>query len=367
MSTFHTLSVKDIIQETPDTITLFFTVPDKLLSEFQYKQGQYLTIKAIIDGKEVRRAYSMSSSPIESALAVSVKRVDRGQMSNYLHDKVKTGDTLEIMQPEGRFYAELSPGQRKAYYLIGAGSGITPLMSIIKTTLEQEPLSSVYLLYGNRNEEGIIFRQKLNELQNNYQDQFFVEHVLSQPKKEKAGGLGGIFKKAKPTWTGKTGRIDATLINNFLGDHPPAMGVESVYFLCGPGGLIDTAKQVLAARGVEDKHILEEYFTSTQLSEAEASQMGTDGARARVHLDGQSIELQIPKGKTILDALLALKYDPPYSCTSGSCSTCMAKVTKGKAEMEVCYALDDDEVEEGFVLTCQAHPVTPEIEVTFEV
>ncbi len=367
MSTFHTLTVKDIIQETPDTITLFFTVPDKLQSEFKYEQGQYLTSKSMIDGEDVRRAYSMSSSPIEPELAVSVKRVVGGRMSNYLHDKIKVGDTLEVMQPEGRFYTKLLPGQCKAYYLIGAGSGITPLMSIIKTTLEQEPLSSVYLLYGNRNEEGIIFRQKLDDLHKTHRNQFFVEYVLSQPKKEKTGGLSGIFKKAKPTWAGKTGRIDATCINTFLDSHLPGEGIEAVYFLCGPGGLINTAKQALAARGVTDKQILEEYFTTTQLSEAEAAKMGTDGAIARVHLDGQSIELQIPKGKTILDALLALKYDPPYSCTSGSCSTCMAKVTKGKAEMEVCYALDDDEVEEGFVLTCQAHPITPEIELTFEV
>lgn len=367
MSTFHYLPIKNIVEETPDTISLFFTVSDELQSAFHYKQGQYLTIKATINGEEIRRAYSMSSSPIETELAVSVKRVKGGRMSNYLHDQVKVGDNLEVMEPDGRFFTELNPEQRKAYYLIGAGSGITPLMSIIKTTLEQEPLSSVYLLYGNRNEESIIFREQLKVLQNKYSNQLFVEHVLSQPKKEKESGLTGFFKKAKPTWTGKTGRISDVHINNFLDEFSAPSGADSVYFLCGPGGLIDKAKSVLQVREISEKNVLEEYFTSNQMSEAEAATMGADGAKATIHLDGQTIELEIPKGKTILDTLIAGKYDPPYSCTSGSCSTCMAKVTKGNAEMEVCYALDDDEVKDGYILTCQAHPSSPEIELTFEV
>jgi ring-1,2-phenylacetyl-CoA epoxidase subunit PaaE len=367
MSTFHQLPVKNIVEETPDTISLFFAVSDELQSKFDYKHGQYLTIKATINGEEVRRAYSMSSSPIEPELAVSVKRVKGGRMSNYLHDQVKVGDKLEVMEPEGRFFTELDPEQRKAYYLIGAGSGITPLMSIIKTTLEQEPLSSVYLLYGNRNEESIIFREQLEELQNKYGNQLFVEHVLSQPKKEKASGLTGLFKKAKSTWTGKTGRIDDAHINRFLDEFTTPPGVDAVFLLCGPGGLIDKAKSLLKARGVNEKNILEEYFTTNQLSEVEAAKMGADGAKATIHLDGQKIELEIPKGKTILDTLIAQKYDPPYSCTSGSCSTCMAKVIRGNADMEVCYALDDDEVRDGFILTCQAHPSTPEIELTFDV
>lgn len=364
---FHTLIVSDKIQETKDTVTLAFNIPTTLKEIFQFQAGQYLTLKFDINGVEARRAYSMSSSPLESKIAITIKRVKGGLVSNYIHDLVKVGDSIEIMPPTGKFTPNILPEHRKTYYLIGAGSGITPLMSILKTILEEEPQSTLFLYYGSRNEQQIIFKNELDTLEQKFKGQLFVTHIISQPTRSSSGGLKGIFGKKKITWQGEKGRIDRRNIAIYLEKNiPPYPDTE--YFLCGPEDMINGVQEVLVARGTPSKSIHFELFhTTADSSSLPKGEVLNGDAKAIVQLDGKTFEVNIPKNKTILDALLSIKKDPPFSCKSGSCSTCIAKVTKGSVSMNVHHGLDDEEIAEGFILSCQARPATAEIEVDFDV
>ena len=371
MSTqFHSLKVAKVTPEIMDATSITFEIPNDLEGKFDYTHGQYLTLKFQINGKEERRAYSMSSSPLENGVTVTVKKVVKGIVSNHICNNLKAGDLVEVMVPQGRFTLQLDEEKNRTFYLFGAGSGITPLMSIAKTVLEKEPLSTVFLFYGNRNEESIMFKYQLDEMERKYQNQFIVCHTLSQPKKEKASGFGGIFKKAKMSWGGEIGRVDEISAKKFLAENP-TRSKEANYFVCGPGAMIDDVENTLLEMGIDKNYIHSERFTSNVSGDESTTHLGAaapvDGAKLIVHLDGETIETEMKKGKSVLDTLLDLKYEPPYSCCSGSCSTCMAKIVKGKVEMEACYALDDDEIEEGFILTCQSHPTTEEIEITFDV
>ncbi len=366
MSTqFHSLKVSQVTRETEDAVSLTFDIPADLKETFQFTHGQYVTLRFQINGKDVRRAYSMSSSPLDGRTTVTVKRVFKGLVSNHINSKVKAGDAIEVMPPQGRFFTELDEGQQKTYYLFGGGSGITPLMSILKTVLEKEPKSTAILFYGNKDENSIIFKEELNQLECQYKGQLIVEHILSNPLVEKPKGFASLLKKGVVKWQGRIGMADAKNGAKFLDDYPPR-AKASEYFICGPGPMMDAIEGLLKERSIDEKTVHIERFSSTPPHEAGAtSTASSNGAKLKVHLDGKVIDTEV-KGKNILDTLLDMKVEPPYSCTSGSCSTCMAKVLKGTVKMDVCYALDDDEIENGYVLTCQAHPTSDEVEITYD-
>lgn len=365
---FHSLKVKSVTPETSEAVVIAFEVPTELKDTFTYKHGQYLTLKFVLGGKEVRRAYSVCSSPLTDAdMAICVKRVEKGLVSTHICKNVKAGDQLEVMAPEGRFTCKLENDHRKDYFLIGAGSGITPLLSIAKSVMEAEPKSQVHLLYGNRNEDGILFQAELERLQKRYSGQFNVEHTLSKPKVEKEGGLFGAFKKGKMNWTGSVGRIDTTKAAKFIEEFRHDDGRPAEYFLCGPSDMMKTVEKYLQNRGEEDKHIHAEWFTSLDAADKTTASAGVSGAVVTATLGGK-VYTFTPTGKeTILDALRKQGVDAPYSCMAGACATCMAKVSHGEVKMDTCFALDQDEVKQGFCLTCQAHPASAEVTLSFDI
>jgi ring-1,2-phenylacetyl-CoA epoxidase subunit PaaE len=355
--------IENITHETADAVTIHLTIQQELASVFEFRSGQYITVRFMLDGKEQRRSYSMSSAPHEHKLSFTVKKVKNGIVSTHICENLKIGETIECMPPEGKFVLTTDFDKGKTYYFIAAGSGITPVLSHIKTLLEQEPQSTLFLFYGNRNEQSIIFRQQLDSLMKFYSGQLYVDHILSQPKREKSSGLSGLFSKGTLSWQGKTGRINTKSLDLFMQDYP-ARNKEIEYIICGPGKMIDEVTQYFLDQKIDKKRIHREYF-SVDVTPDHASDLTYLESNLIVHLDGETIEATVPAGKTILETLVSMKKNPPYSCTSGACSTCMAKLIVGQVEMKVCHALDEDEIAKGYILTCQARPVTANIEIDY--
>lgn len=358
---FFELNVIKKENNTPFAATFFMDIAQEEKGKFSYKPGQYITLKIAIDGEEHRRSYSLSSAPGESDFHFTVKKVKGGKVSPVLVNQVNKGNQLKISLPEGKFTMDFSPEKKRDHYFFAGGSGITPIFSLIKDALINEPKSTIYLLYCNKNEESIIFKNELEKLQEKHRDQFFVENTFTQTAK---GLLSRFFSpkvEGEPIFKG---RIDDEMMNTFLERHPQKRK-EAHYFICGPGNMIQHIKSFLQSRDVPNESIHLEYFT-TDAVEKKAINSGQD-AIAEVFLNGAHIQIEIPANKNILEALQDAGYDPPYSCTSGVCSSCMAKLEKGEVEMETCLALDDSEVEEGFILTCQAKPVSSEIKLTYDV
>jgi ring-1,2-phenylacetyl-CoA epoxidase subunit PaaE len=365
MSThFHPLEVEDIIRETPEAVSIVFRLPEELKEEYAYKQGQYLTLRMPMPEGEVRRSYSMSSSPLEEKMTITVKKVTGGLMSTYLCEQMKVGDKMDIGLPEGRFFTPLHPENRKQYYLFAAGSGITPIMSILKTILEVEPLSRIYLLYGNRTEDSTIFKVQLEDLAKKYRDQFFVQFLLSSVENQPKKSFLSRFTSNK----GDNGRINPTSIDTFFKEYPVEQQPE--FFICGPGEMIVAAENHLKNKGFSNKQIHKEYFSTpgtAPVFSAPVKSTGSDSYSAIISLDGSVHHLHLPTNKTILEGLIQQKLDPPYSCTSGACSSCMAKLLSGEVKMDSCLALDESEIQAGYILTCQARVKSEEIEISYEV
>lgn len=352
---FHQLVIKEVRNETADCVSVRFEIPDDLQSLFQYTQGQSLTIRSFIDGQEVRRTYSLCSSPLEHEWRVAIKRVEGGVFSSFAHSKLKAGDILEVMQPVGRFNTPLDPGNHKHYAAFAAGSGITPVLSLIKTTLATEPFSHFTLVYGNRNRSSIIFFEELEAIKNKYMDRFTLINILSREKTE------------TPV---STGRID----NDKLAELSRLIPYNRIdeYFVCGPEEMIFTVRDFLEQKGVPSRHIHFELFTTPgqQIKQTNTSQATDTGAvsQVSVQVDGRTISfpMSLTSDMSVLDAALAQGADLPYACKGGVCCTCKARVIEGAVSMDVHWGLEPEEIEQGYILTCQSHPTTDKLVVDFD-
>lgn len=363
---FYDLEVGFVVREADNTVQIGFKIPEKLATDFVFYPGQYLTLKTTIEGKTYRRAYSICSSVTETKnISVLVKRLEGGKVSNFLNDQIKPGDVISVLAPMGNFKISLENSAPKSYYLLGAGSGITPLLSMVTSILDQDSQNSCHLLYGNKDQNNIIFQSKIDRLALVYQNRFSVDYVLSKPIINK----GSLFskKQEKQTWTGSIGRINQTLISEFLKKREKHTIKE--YYICGPGNMIETSVEALEKLQIEKSLIHREYFTSADPKPLEEATVLTENdtvKKAIITLDGNTTELEITANTNIVQALLDKGIEPPYSCLSGSCSSCKAKITDGKVKMDINIGLEDGEEDEGYVLTCQSYLVTDVVSINYD-
>lgn len=358
MARFHILEVARITKETEDTIVIGFRVPASEKEDFKFIHGQYLTLKLIVKGEELRRSYSICSSPLDpEEIHIAVKRVTDGRASTQIVENLKVGDKLEVMSPMGNFYTLLDPSHEKHYVAFAAGSGITPIMSILGTALRSEPKSRFTLFYGNTDQDRIIFRKRLEELKHQHGERLIVHHILSQGADEDM-----LFN----------GRINSDkavkLLSRFVSDP-----MDKEFFICGPEQMMVNVSEALEKQGVQKKNIHIELFTTPVTTEAKKpSPSATEGgfkgiASVKVLLDGREQILQLDaNGDAVLDAALDAGMDVPYACKGAVCCTCKARVVSGSVEMEMNYALTDEEVADGYVLTCQSHPRSAEVTIDFD-
>ena len=352
---FHALKVAEIVPETADANSIRFVIPPELREAFAFKAGQHLTLKAEIGGEDVRRNYSLCTAPAEQDWMVTVKRIAGGLFSNWVGDNLKAGDTVEVMPPHGSFTTEFAPTAKRHIVGIAGGSGITPVLSLLKTTLKEEPESQFTLLYGNRDSSSIIFLEDLAELKDRYLGRLSLHHFLAEEEGD-IDLFNGMLDRA---------RCDEA-ITSLVGD--PAS--VDAWFICGPGPMMDAAEGALLDRDIDKERIHIERFTADRPSAALAAEMAqlqtqAAGTTMSVTLDGRTRKVAFTEAN-ILDSTRASGLPAPFACKAGVCATCRAKVTSGKVEMAARYGLTDEEIAAGYVLTCQSLPVGDGVAVDYD-
>ena len=349
MANFYSLTVQSVKSLTPTSVAITFEIPKELKQTFMFVPGQYITIKKDINGTELRRAYSISSSPKRDYITIGVKKVNKGGFSDYANTKLKTGDVLAVMPPEGRFIFKRSVTP-KNIAAFAAGSGITPIMSILKSVLNSDPNNTFVLVYGNKSNKETMFYKDLVKLQLDYANRFFVYFTNSKIPEE-----GSLF-----------GRIDASTVNYALKNKHKNV-VFDAFYLCGPEDMINTVSNTLIDNEIPKDKIRFELFTSGEETNETPTDMAPDGKTAlTIVLDDEEFTTVMGKNDVVLDAVLKENIDAPYSCQGGVCSSCIARITEGKAEMVKNQILTDGEIAEGLVLTCQAKPMTSTLKVDYD-
>jgi ring-1,2-phenylacetyl-CoA epoxidase subunit PaaE len=352
---FHTLKVVDVRRETPDAVSIAFAVPPELADEYRFHPGQHLTLRRDCEGQDIRRSYSICAGLDDRELRVAVKKVDGGLFSTMCNEAVRPGDMIDVMTPQGRFGVVPEPDAARNYVAIAAGSGITPILSLLRSVLIREPDSRFMLIYGNRTAKDILFKEALEDLKDRFLGRLVVHHVLSREQQEIE-----LFN----------GRIDADKIEVLLKSFAPASKIDHA-FLCGPGAMIDDAKATLTRLGTPQGHIHIEYFSTDGVPVAPRRPSAKDAgetpvAHAHVTLHGSAYNIPMLEGETIIDAGERAGIELPYSCRGGMCCTCRAKLVSGEVDMALNYSLEPWEQEAGYVLTCQARPLTKDIVVDYD-
>jgi ring-1,2-phenylacetyl-CoA epoxidase subunit PaaE len=351
---FHRLAVSDLRRETADAISLCFAIPRELETDYRFAPGQYLTLRTTMDGEEVRRSYSICSGPDDGELRIAVKKVDGGAFSNWAAEALKAGDQLDVMTPTGRFGVAHAADQARVYVGFAAGSGITPILSIVKGVLAREPHSRFFLFYGNRSTGGMLFREVLEELKDRFLQRLSVFHVISGEEQDIP-----ILH----------GRLDGEKVRVLLRSLVPAKNVDHV-FICGPAGMSEDIEATCREIGIEANRIHVERFVSEfggkPRSKAVVPITAPPKATASLIIDGKRREVPVAEDESILDAALRAGMDLPFACKGGMCSTCRAKLVEGEARMEVNYSLEPWELNAGFILTCQARPVSDKVVVDYD-
>jgi ring-1,2-phenylacetyl-CoA epoxidase subunit PaaE len=351
---FHHLTIRDLRRETGDAVSISFDLPAAVAADYAFTPGQYLTLRTTLDGEEVRRSYSICSGPDDGELRIAVKKVDGGAFSSWAVDELKAGDTIDVMTPTGRFGVAHTPGQARVHVGFAAGSGITPIISIVRGVLAREPDSRFFLFYGNRTTADILFREALEELKDRFVGRLSLFYVLSQEEQD----LPILH-----------GRLDRAKVEVLLRAMVPAAAIDHV-FVCGPTAMSEEIEATCADLGIARERIHVERFVSglggkPRPKAAVAPEAPPAAIAALIH-DGKRKEVPVAEGEAILDAALRAGLDLPYACKGGMCSTCRARVVEGETRMDVNYSLEPWELEAGFVLTCQAHPVTSHVVVDYD-
>lgn len=364
---FNDLEIAEVIKETPNAVSVSFKIDDKLKADYAFKPGQYLTIKSVVNGEEIRRAYSLCSSSLGDELhTVAVKRVDGGRMSNHINDNFKVGERVSVMKPMGNFYVDLNEANNKHYFLVAGGSGITPMLSIIKSVLSKEANSKVTLVYANRDEENIIFNNTLSQLEASNSERLSVIHTLSN---------------ASSSWTGQVGRLTSERLLSIVNSNADLSNTH--FYTCGPEQLMQLTVATLESNGVSSDKINVEYFTpkseSSSESTGDTSDLSNDAGISIVGETNEKIidrqvviinedmeqEVTVSSSSNILEAAIDNDLDPPYACQAGVCTTCRAKLHSGKVVMDEMEGLSDEEIADGYILTCQCHPLSDDVKVEF--